>query len=68
MAVLGHLSKLKGSLELAFGAYFWHDFSLKCFLFNTLSIDKVSMLYHFPFSRYQAKCVIMFSFRQLMTS
>ena len=26
MTVLGYLPKLKGTLELAFGPYFWHDF------------------------------------------
>ena len=29
MAVLGYLAKLKRGLELAFGAYFLHDFSIK---------------------------------------
>ena len=32
MAVLGYLPKLKKDLGLAFGAYFWHDFSMKMFL------------------------------------
>ena len=41
MAVLGYLAKLKRGLGLAFGAHFLHDFSKKCFLFNTLSMDKV---------------------------
>ena len=31
-------------------------------------MDKVSMSYLFSFLRYQAKCVIKFLFRQLMTS
>ena len=31
MAVLGYLAKLKGVLELAFGAHFLHDFSIKMF-------------------------------------
>ena len=31
-------------------------------------MDKVSMSYLFSFPRYQAKCVIKFLFRQLMTS
>ena len=31
MAVLGYLPKLKGSLGLAFGAHFMHDFSIKMF-------------------------------------
>ena len=30
-------------------------------------MDKVAMSYLFPFPRYQAKCVIKFLFRQLMT-
>ena len=40
----------------------------KCSLFNSLSIDKVSMSHLISFSRYQTKCVIKFLFRQLMTS
>ena len=45
------------------GTSFWCTFSAWCFhkkcsLLNTLSLDKVSMLYLFSFSRYQAKCVI----------
>ena len=32
MAVLGYLPKLKGDLGLAFGAHFWHGFSIKMFL------------------------------------
>ena len=32
MAVLGYLAKLKMDLELAFGAHFLHDFSVKMFL------------------------------------
>ena len=32
MAVLGYLAKLKRDLELAFGAHFQHDFSIKIFL------------------------------------
>ena len=31
MAVLGYLQKLKTGLGLAFGAHFWHDFSIKVF-------------------------------------
>ena len=41
-------------------------FPKKFSLFNTLSVDKVSMSYIFSFSRYETKCVIEFSFRQLM--
>ena len=40
MAVLSYLAKLKRGLGLAFSAHFLHDFSIKMFLFNTLSIDK----------------------------
>ena len=43
MAVLGYLPKRKMSLGLAFGAHFLHDFSKKGSLFNTPSMDKVSM-------------------------
>ena len=32
MAVLGYLAKLKRDLELAFGAHFRHDFSIKMYL------------------------------------
>ena len=67
MAVLGYLAKLKRGLGLAaFGAHFMHAFS--CFLFNSLSMDKVSMSHLISFSRYQTKCIIKFLFRQLMTS
>ena len=65
MAVLGYLPKLKGDLGLAFGAHFLHDFSIKIFLFNTLSTGKVSMSYLFSFSRYQLKHVTKFLFRHL---
>ena len=41
---------------------------IKCSVFNTLSMDKVSMSQLISFSRYQTKCVIKFLFRQLMTS
>ena len=64
LAVLGYLPKLKGGLGLAFGAHFLHDFSIKMFLFNTLSTEKVSMSFLFSFPRYQTKCVIKFSFTQ----
>ena len=53
MTALGYLSKLKRGLGLAFGAHFLHDFSKKCLLFNTLSMDKLSMSYLFHFSRHQ---------------
>ena len=52
MAVLGNLVKLKSGLGLAFGADFLHYFSLKCSLFNTLSMNKVSMSHLISFSRY----------------
>ena len=68
MAVLGCLPKLKRGLGLAFGAHFLHDFSIKMFLINTVSMAKVPMSYLFSFSRYQTKCVIKFLFRQLMNS
>ena len=64
------LPKLKRGLELAFGEHFLHGFFIpfffKCFLFNTLSIEKVSTSY--LFTRCQTKCVIKFLFTQLMTS
>ena len=72
MAVLGYLEKLKRGLGLAFGADFLHDFCIKfcikCSVFNTLSIDKVSMSRLISFSRYQTQCVIKSLFRQMMTS
>ena len=58
----------KRSLGLDFGAHFLHDFSIKMFFVNSLSMGNVSMSYLFSFSRYQTKCVIKFLFRQLMTS
>ena len=47
MAVLGYLPKLKRGLRLPFGVDFLHDFPIKCYLFNTLYMDKVSMPYLF---------------------
>ena len=47
MAVLGYLPKLKRGLELALVHIFYMVFSYKCSLFNTLSIEKVSMSYLF---------------------
>ena len=67
MAVSNYLAKLKRGLGLAFGAHFMHDFSLKMSLFNSLSMDKVSMLHLLSFSRYQTKFVIKILLRQLMT-
>ena len=68
MTVLGYLAKLKRDVRLAFGAHFLHDFSIKCSLYNTLSRVTVSMSHLISFSRYQAKYVIKFLFRPLMTS
>ena len=70
MTVLGYLPKLKRGLELAFGTYFLHDFSIKMFLiFNNLSMDKVSMLYLFPSQDIKQNVLyINLLFRQLMMS
>ena len=68
MAVSGYLTKLKKDLGLGFGAHFLHEFSIKCSVFDTLSMDKISMSRPISFSRHQTKCVIRFLFRQLMTS
>ena len=70
MTVLGYLAKL---IKVS-GANFWCTFSAWFFyknvpfLFNSLSMDKVSMSYLISFSRFQTKCIIKFIFRQLMTS
>ena len=56
MAVLGYLAKLKRDLGLAFGARFLHDFSVKMFLINSLSMDKASVSHLISFSKYQTKC------------
>ena len=58
MAVLGYLPELTRIQELAFDAHFLCDFPKKCSLFNSLSIDKVSMSHRISFSRYQTKFVI----------
>ena len=65
MAVLGYLTKLKRSLGLVFSVHILHDFFIEIFLFNTLSIDKVSMTCLFHLFKI---CVVKFLFRQLMTS
>ena len=52
--------KLKRGLGLAFGA----DISL----FNTLTIDQVSLSDLLSFTSYQTKSVFKFLFTQLMTS
>ena len=57
MSVVDYLPKSKRGLGLAFYAHFLHNFSIKCSLFNTLSMDEVSVSYLFSFPRYQIKCV-----------
>ena len=65
MGTVVYLPKLKMGLGLSLGAHFLHHF----FLFNTLSIDKVSMSsLFFSFSRDKTKYVTKFLFRQLITS
>ena len=51
MAVLRLLPKVKRGMGLAFGAHFLHDFSKKCALFNTLSMDKVFQCHTFFLSQ-----------------
>ena len=68
MAVLAYFPKLERGRGLAYCEHFLHKFSEKCFLFNTLSIDKDSIIFFFYFSRYQTKCIIKFLFTELMTS
>ena len=67
MVVLDYLAELNRGLGLAFGAHFLHDFTIKYSVFNTLSMDKVSMSKLISFSSYETKCVIKLLFRQLMT-
>ena len=69
MAVLGYLPKLEMGLGLAFGANLMHGFSMNMFLILLLDLC-TNFQYHtyFTFSRYQRKCVMKLSFRQLMTS
>ena len=43
MAALGYLAKLKRGLGITFDAHFLHYFSVKMFLINSLSMDKVSV-------------------------
>ena len=45
MAVLDYLPKLNRGLGLVLGAHFLHDFSLKCSLFNNVSMNEISMSY-----------------------
>ena len=66
MVVLGYLLKLKRALGLAWMHIFCMIFPKRC-LFNTLSIDKVSIPYPFSFSKYQTKRVFKFLSRQWMT-
>ena len=47
MALLGYLPKLKRSLGLDFEANFCMTFPLKWSLFNTLSIENISISYPF---------------------
>ena len=39
----GLFTKIKKGSGIAFNAHFQYDFSIKLFLFDTLSMDKVSM-------------------------
>ena len=60
-------------IKMGSGTSFWCTFSAWFFdkifsLCNNLSMDKLSMSYLFSFPRYQIKCVIKLSLRQLMTS
>ena len=59
LPLLDYLPKLKRSLEQAFGAHFLHTFSIKISLFDTLSIDQVSLSDILSFSKYQAKCEVL---------
>ena len=67
--IFGLFTKVKkgsgNSLWCTFSAWFPNK-NVPCF--NTLSLDKVSMSYLSSFLRHQTKCVINFSFRQLMMS
>ena len=68
MAVLIYLPKLKKCLGLAFGAHFQHDFFIKMFCIYsinrvfTLSMDKVSIPYLFPFPTYIKPNVLLSSY------
>ena len=67
MAVFGYLPKLKRGLVQAFGANFLHDFFHK----NVPYLIRYGQSFNailFSFSRFEAKCVIKFLFRQMMTS
>ena len=55
---MGYLPQLKEGPAQAFGAHFLHDFSKKCSLFNTVSIEKVSISYLFSFSRYKKNVLL----------
>ena len=54
----GFFSKIKKGSGITFGAHFLHDFFIKMFVFNTLTMDKVSVSHLISFSRYQTKRVI----------
>ena len=60
--------KIKKRPGISFWCIFLHVIFIQMLLFNTLSIDKVSMSYFCSFWIYQTKRVIKFLFRQLMTS
>ena len=59
MVALGYLAKVKRDLGLAFGAHFWHGFSEKYSLLNSLSMDKVSVSHLISFPRYQKQNVLL---------
>ena len=58
MAFLSYLPKLKKGLGIASIAFFCMIFHKKCYLFNTLSMDKVSMSYLFSFLRFQTNVLL----------
>ena len=64
-AVLAYITKLKRGLGLTFGAHFLHDFPIKCSLFDTLVMEKISMPRPISFLRYETKRVIKFWLIQL---
>ena len=63
----GLYTKIKKGSGNSLWCTFFAQFSNKN-IFNTLSMDNVSMSYLFSFLRYQTKCLIKFLYRQLMTS
>ena len=66
MVVLSYLPKLKRGPGLAFGVRFYMISPQRCSLLNTLSVDKIPVLFLLSFSRHQTKCVIKCLFKQLM--